>query len=221
MKPIRIAGPLLLLGLAAACSSERPPPETRPLVISTGARLRPTSEAMAEVEKWLLPQLDSIRLDPGFLVEVVSSETDTYLWNRVEVVGSDTVRVTMSEDARGAAPAFEIYAHLHLMRAQGRLGTWLPLARSLRGFALERAFVERAADAWTYGRSVFGFSPYQPLEEVIYAKDAGQLEALLLTLRAEEFPAERSAWLAREPQGEDQLRRWYRDTFDREIGAPG
>lgn len=221
MKPSHIAISVLVLGFATGCASERPLPQVRPLVISTGVRLRPTPVEMSEVESWLLPQLDSIRLDPAFWVVGVPTEEATYPWHKIEVVEGDTVRFTMGDDARGGDDAFVIYAHLHLMNAQGRLDTWLPDAASLQGFALERAFVERTADAWMYVRSVFDASPYQPMEELIFAKDAGHLEALLLTLRAEEFPEERSAWLQREPMGEDQLRRWYRDTFDRDLDISG
>jgi hypothetical protein len=176
---------------------------------------------MAEVEAWLLPQLDSIQLDPGFLVEVVPVDDPTYPWHKVEVVGEDTVRVSLDRAARGALPPVEIYAHYHLMRSQGRLDKWFPEAEELTGYAQERAFLERTVDAWLYARSVWDASPYDPLEDLIYAKEAGLFDAIVLTLRAEEYPAEYEAWIAREPGGPERLRRWYRDTFDREFGGSG
>lgn len=214
-----IAATLLLA--VGACGGEPPLPTPRPLVISTGARLRPTPVEMQEIESWVLPQLDSIALDPGFLVEVVPVEEPTYPWHKVEVVGTDTVRIEMDENARNASPAFEIYAHLHLMRAQGRLDRWFPEAEPLAGYEQERAFVERTAEAWLYGRSIFDTRPYHPLEELVYARDAGLLDELLLMARADEFPDERSAWLAREPDGEEEFRSWYRTTFGTEFGSGG
>ena len=46
---------------------------------------------------------------------------------------------------------------------------------------------------------------------------AGQLEAMLLTIRGFEFPEQRDAWLEARPGADERFREWYRETFGREL----
>ena len=72
------------------------------------------------------------------------------------------------------------------------------------------------ADAWLYGRALFDMTPYGPLDELMYAREHGFLEAFILTSRPDEFKEERSAWLDANPGQQEEYRRWFLETFERE-----
>jgi len=110
----------------------------------------------------------------------------------------------------------QIYGHLHLMAKMGRLEEFLPEAATATGFQLERAILERVADAWLLGRTVYDFSPYAPLDELIYAREAGYLDAFIFTARPEDFAEARAKWARENPGRSDEYRTWFLKTFNRE-----
>jgi hypothetical protein len=119
-----------------------------------------------------------------------------------------------------ASPAAQlphhIYGHLHLMTVMGRQEEGLPEAPDAVGYDLERAILDRTADAWILGRTVFGTSPYGPLDELAYAKEAGFLDAFIFTARPDEFAETRADWARANPGEVERYREWFLDTFSRE-----
>ncbi|MEE8148194.1 MAG: hypothetical protein V3T24_11360 [Longimicrobiales bacterium] len=97
-----------------------------------------------------------------------------------------------------------------------RLAEWAPEAVELEGYDLERAILSRVSDAWFYGRSVFDLAPYGPLDELMFAKENGYLDAFILTARADEFRDARRKWLDENPDGTEGYRTWFRETFERD-----
>jgi len=152
--------------------------------------------------------------DPRTHVTPVQSNLHGYPWQTL-VLQADTVRFQYPGTHPDARTAYTVYAHLHLMRHQERLAEWLPEAEDtdVDGFALERAIVERMADAWLMGRAAFYLDPYPLLDALLAAREAGWLDAFLLTARADEFPEAREAWLARAPGALDAYRAWSRQTL--------
>jgi len=206
-------------GMAAAlasCAGGQPSlPEARPIVIFSGARIRVDPDSMQAINEWVTREQKNIEEDPGFLVKTELAADEVYPWDGLEISG-DTVTVHVDPRAADTRLPFEIYGHLHLMAQVGRQEEWLPEAPTAAGYDLERAILARVSDAWLLGRTVFDTSPYGPLDELIYATDAGYLDAFIFTARPDEFGEARAAW-AREHSGEaDAYRAWFVKTFNRE-----
>lgn len=197
-------------------------PEPRPLVVRSGARLNVTDmDRMRTIYDEVSRELRAIEVDPSFWIAARPDPRDLYPWETLEVEG-DTARVSFSRTNPDLRSSYEIYAHLHLMRRMGRLDDWLPEVASAEGWELERAIMGRVTDSWLMGRAIFDLAPYPLMDQLIFAREAGHLDALLLNLRPNEFAEERTAWMARNPEADARFRTWFRETFDREPpGDPG
>jgi len=209
-------GFLALVALQGACgsaSSAVPPP--RPVIIYSGARLTVDQERMEVVNEWVNREERNIREDPSFWVHDDPVRTEAYPWDNMRIQ-ADSVWVPVPVAYPDTRLVFHIYGHLHLMTRMGRQQEWLPEAPDAVGFELERAILDRAADAWILGRTVFGTTPYGPLDELAYAKEAGFLDAFIFTARPDEFAVTRADWARANPGVTDRYRDWFLDTFSRE-----
>ena len=207
---------LLAAPLVSACASAPAfLPEPRTLVIRSGARLTVGDvERMQTVYNEVDRQLRNIELDPGFLIGTRPDPRDVYPWETLEIT-ADTAWVAYSRTHPDLTSPYQIYAHLHLMRRLGRLDEWLPEVAEAEGWPLEQAIMARVTDAWLLGRAFYDFAPYELMDEFIYASEAGWLDAFLLELRRNEFAEAHAAWLAANPQAQENFRTWYRETFDK------
>lgn len=217
------APPLLALSLAAAAvatsgcaSGPRELPEPRRLVVHSGERLLTSEEHMREVDTWLREQMDSIRIDPSFLINVEFDEGPVYPWEGLSINDSADTALIHVQRTPGATPPYLIYAHLHVMAAQGRLDQWLPDVANGTDFEIERAVLSRVADSWLYNRAILGAFAYGLLDELVYAKHHGFLDAFLLTARPGAFVEARRTWLADNPNGPEDYAAWFRKIFERE-----
>ena len=59
-------------------------------------------------------------------------------------------------------------------------------------------------------------TPYGPLDELAYAKEAGFLDAFIFTARPDEFAVRRAQWARANPGEVERFREWFLDTFSRE-----
>lgn len=201
---------------AAACAAGAPAvPAPRPIVVHSGARIHADHERMKEVNEWVVREQDDIENDPSFLVITDAVLDETLPWEGM-VLGQDSVTIRVPLGAPDTRLVFEIYGHLHLMVQMGQQEEWLPEAPDAEGYDLERVIVERTADAWILGRTVFDTAPYGPLDELAYAKDAGFLDAYIFTARPDEFAASRTEWARDNPGAIDRYREWFLETFNRE-----
>jgi len=203
----------LTLSACGAATLQLPPP--RPIVVHSGARLRPDPDRMAAVDRWVKAENENIETDPSFWVISTTSLGPSLPWGQLEVLSEDTVKVGYEGGVPDISLPYQIYAHLHLMAFREELDVWLPEAPNATGYALERAIVKRVSDSWLYGRSVFETTPYAPLDELVYAVENGYLDAFLFTARPTEFEAEREAWLEQNPRGGEEYEAWFVETFDR------
>lgn len=191
-------------------------PTPRPIVIYSGARLTADRDSMAEVNEWVTNEDRNIREDPSFYVyDDPRPGDDVYPWDGLRIQG-DSVWVPVPTRYPDARLVHYIYGHLHLMVEMGRQELWLPEAPDAVGYDLERAILSRTADAWILGRTVFGTSPYEPLDELAYAKEAGYLDAFIFTSRPDEFAVRRAEWARENPDAMNEYREWFLDTFSRE-----
>lgn len=207
---------LSVVVVAGGCAAAAPSvPQPRTIIVHSGARLRVEQSRMQEVNEWVTREQENIVEDPSFLVSTRSAPRAVYPWEGMEIVG-DTVYVSVDPKAPDTRLVHEIYGHLHLMAAMGRQAEWLPEAPEATGYELERAILSRCADAWLLGRTVFDTAPYGPLDELIYAKEAGFLDAFIFTARPDEFAEERAAWAREHPGEMERYRAWFLETFNRE-----
>lgn len=215
-------GALLGGGLLSACGSraiELPAP--RPLITKTGERLRAEPERLAEIDAWVRAQLDSINVDPSFMIISRFDTEERQLWDGMSFVvdSTDMQQDTVVIHVEGSPPevtrTYNIYAHLHLMKRLGRDDVWLPEAAGADGYELEKAIVTRVSDAWLYARSIFDAIPYSVLDELMYSNEAGYLDAYLLTARQGDFSDEYEAWMAANPGQKAEYMQWFERIFER------
>ena len=205
---------------AGACAAATGLPAPRSLINRSGARLQADPARMEVIDIWVRAQNENITVDPSFMIIATPATSETYPWDGLTVSG-DTASVIFQQSAPDAAGILQLYGHFHLMKKMGRLDEFLPEGvdaegRELEGYELEKAILSRVSDAWLYGRSLFDMSPYAPLDELMYAKENGYLEAFILTARPQEFREERRAWLDSAADASDRYRRWFQRTFERE-----
>lgn len=218
-RPARVSRRALLAlsGLLAACGAAQPEiPQPRPIIIYSGARIRVDKERMTEVNEWVNREQINIDQDPAFWVVTGLAVEEVYPWEGLEFAGSDTVKVRLDPRASDASLVFQIYGHLHLMARMGRQEEWLPEAPTATGYDLEKAILARVSDAWLLGRTTFDTQPYAPLDELIYAKENGYLDAFIFTARPEEFGEARARWARENPGQAEAYRNWFVETFNRE-----
>jgi hypothetical protein len=215
-KVLRAGGSLLVLAVGlAACGGAATLPPPRPLIVSSGARLTTDAERMKEIDDWLVPEQTNIEEDPTFLIASVESEQDTYPWETLVLQG-DTARYQFGRANPDVQTSYGVYAHLHLMKKMGRLAEWLPEQAAADGFALERAIVKKMADSWLLGRAIYDAQPHPLLDQLVYATEAGHLDAFLFTARPNEFAEARASWVAQNPQALQTYRDWFVKTFNQE-----
>jgi len=204
-----------LAGTAACGSSTVEVPRPRPIIIHSGARIRADHDEMKVVNEWVTREQQNITEDPSFWVISSPVLEESFPWEGL-VVSNDSVTVRVPLGASDGQLVYQIYAHLHLMSAMGRQEEWLPEAPDATGYDLERAIMNRVADAWILGRTVFDTQPFGPLDEIAYAKYEGFLDAFIFTARPEDFAVERAEWARANPGEAERYREWFVETFNRE-----
>jgi len=201
--------------LTAACGGPGALPSPRPLVVSSGARLTTNFERVQEIHGWAIPQLDSIDVDPSFLIATVASEQDNYPWETLVIQG-DTARVQFRRSNPDVQSSYVLYAHFHLMERKGRIQRWLPEAVDAEAYKQEREIVRKLAESWLLGRTIFDAQPHGLMDDLLYANENGHLDAFLFTARPDAFPDARKAWLEENPEALAAYRDWFRSTLGRE-----
>jgi len=220
-----VFGLLTVILIGACAQSVTVAPDPRPIVNRQGARLALDDDRAQEIYRWVDRQLQEIRENPSFWVITNSSTSDLLPWETLDLTPTgDSATVQFPNTVPDVQQVYQIYAHLNITRTRGEIEEWLPGADSLAGWDLEVAIVDRMAEAWLLGRASYSFTPYVPVDQLVYASEEGMLEPLLLSLRGFEYPDARDAWLEANPEGEAEFRAWYRDTLGGEpepIAAGG
>lgn len=212
---VRLAVMAFLFVPVGCSTGPRSVPAPRPIIIHSGARLRVEQERVDSINQWVTAEQQNIQQDPSFWVISEPSDDDPYPWEGLRI-SSDTVWVSVPTGAQDPQLVFQIYGHQHLMARMGRQEEWLPEAPDATGYELERAILSRAADAWLLGRAVYNTVPYAPLDELMYAREEGWLDAFVFTARPDEFAQARTEWARANPGRMEDYRDWFLETFNRE-----
>ena len=220
----QILGTMLIPGVlaAAACAGSYSLPAPRPLVVRSGARLFADEGRLAEIDVWVRDQQEDIVVDPSFWIIENRSSVVMYPWQALTISG-DTAVVLVYAAAPESGSILSFYGHYHLMNRLDRLDEVLPEGVGTEGYELERAILARVSDAWLYGRAAFDMAPFGPLDELLFSRENGYLDAFILTARPEEFESERERWLEENPGRDEEYRQWFVRTFEMEppgIRAP-
>lgn len=207
---------LAALTIVMACGSGTVAiPRPRPIITTSGARIRADHEEMKVVNEWVTREQENISEDPSFWVISTPVLEEAFPWEGL-VVSNDSVTVRVPLGATDGQLVYQIYAHLHLMVAMGRQEEWLPEAPDATGYELERAIVTRTADAWILGRTVFDTHPFGPLDELAYSKYQGFIDAFIFTARPDDFAVARAEWARANPGEAERYREWFLEAFNRE-----
>lgn len=201
--------------VAGACAAGTVLPAARPLVVRSGARVYAEEGRLSEIDAWVRNQQENIVVDPTFLIVEKRSGEETYPWDGLRIAG-DTAEVLVYAGAPDTGSFLAFYGHYHMMDLHERLEEFLPEAIGFEGYELERAILARVSDAWLYGRAAFDTPPYGPLDELLFSKENGYLDAFILTARPEEFEEARIAWRQNSPGEAEEYRRWFMETFESE-----
>lgn len=204
---------VLVVGGCGTAGTVVPPP--RPIVNHSGVRIRADHDRMIEVQEWVDRETTNIEQDPSFWVIGSTVLDEVFPWEDLHI-SNDSVTVQIPLSGREAELVYNIYAHLHMMVHQGRQEEWLPEAPAAVGYELERAILKRCADAWVLGRTVWDTQPFAPMDELMYASEGGFLEPFIFTARPGEFATSRAEWVRSNPDGMQEYRDWFIDTFNRE-----
>ncbi len=214
-----VAMVLVALAFGSGCASEMELPTPRSVIIFSGVRLTADADQMEEVDRWLRNQLEEIHENPSFLIELHRRDSEVRPWETLHIEG-DTARIALQTTATDAETPFLLYAHFHLMAQRGELEEWLPEASDAEGFELEQAILDRIADAWFLGRSIYDTHAYAALDELLYSREFGYLQPYILFAQADRFAEEREAWLQESPEEKEEFLEWFRATFERDPPEP-
>jgi len=173
---------------------------------------------MAEVDQWVLKEIEEIEFDPSFLIRLAFEDIARYPWDTLDLVG-DTADVRLQAGATDAETPYQIYAHLRLVQERGELTEWVPEAEGLSGFEAERAILRRVSDTWLLGRTVYDTQPYGPLDELLWAHESGYLEDFMVATQGARFPEATAAYAASDSDRGEIFQQWFERTFERE--GPG
>jgi hypothetical protein len=212
---LRLANLAALAGVLAACGGPAPLPDPRTLVNTAGVRVNADPQEMEVVDEFVRRSLEDIQRDPSFMLILQAVGAPVRPWEELRVnQAADSVWISLERGASDAVSPYQIYGHLHLMARRGEMAEWLPEAEGAEGFELERAILERIADVWLYGRAIYDAAPYAPLDELLWASQAGYLDEYILTARGDEFPEARQEFEAARGDRLDAYRDWFEETFE-------
>jgi len=210
-----VVAALLAVGCAGAGIAT---PSPRPLINSQGTRLAVEHDRMREVDAWVTEAAATIEQDPSFIVLSRSVPEPAYPWETFSFAPDDTVKIAYEAPVPDIGTSYQIYAFLHQMRRMGRLAEWFAETAEVEdGWPLERFIVEKVADSWLLGRTTYDTPPYAPLDDLIYAQEAGMLDALVLYSQGEEYPEAVERFLEENPDGFEAFESWYREAIGGEL----
>lgn len=133
-----------------------------------------------------------------------------YPWNAIRVVDDSVIEVyRLPANLREADRAYYNYA-VQRMRVVRGADPDVPCDSLL---ALEEKVVGSFIDGWILSRTLFGGPPFAPLDELVFARRAGHLRALLARRNDAQVGACAGQWVEENPERVSAYDRWSLETF--------
>ena len=129
-------------------------------------------------------------------------------WEAIEVVTDSTVALTYPGNLREADRAYNNYAVLRMraVRNDPDVGCETVFDRELQA-------VDLFVDGWIVSRTLFGGPPYEPLDELVFARAAGHLSGLIAAHDNPQLGGCLPIWREANPKAAAEYRTWRRDVF--------
>lgn len=134
----------------------------------------------------------------------------SYPWNVVTVVSDSVADLQgLPANLREADRAYYNYA-VNRMRVVRSTDPDVSCDSLL---SLEREVVSSFADGWVVSRTLFGGPPFTPLDEIVFARAAGHLTALIAARNDRQIGACAAEWALGHPAAIADYEAWRREHF--------
>lgn len=133
-----------------------------------------------------------------------------YPWNVVTVLSDSVADLQgLPANLREADRAYYNYAVLRMRVVRSAD----PDVECDSVLALEERVVSSFADGWIVSRTLFGGPEFRPLDEIVFARQAGHLRALLAALNDRQVGACAGQWADAHPDRVAAYQAWRRESF--------
>lgn len=155
--------------------------------------------------------------DPAVLYYIGSGPAVTpeepgpaYPWRAVTVQNDSVARVAFPANYREADRAYYNYA----VRKMETIRSAPPAVACSVAVEREVALVSAFTDGWIVARTLFGGPAFAPLDAFAFARDAGQLPALVVELGDGALGTCRDEWRSGHGEAVEAYRRWRTSVFE-------
>lgn len=132
-----------------------------------------------------------------------------YPWNAVQPQSDSTVAVTTPGNLREADRAYNNYSVMRMRVVRGADPDGPCDALLEREAAVLSSFV----DGWILARTLYGGPAYAPLDEFVFAREAGHLPALLAVRGGTAVSACTADWIAENSAAIERYESWRAEKF--------
>lgn len=191
--------------------------------------LAPSGESLSFPEEELRRMLEETRAlrrdleeDPRILYftgtgpGVAADEpADAYPWNAVDVLADSVATIRTPGNLREADRAYANYAVLRMRHVRMD-----PDVRCDSIFAREVRAVSGFVDGWIVARTLFGGPAFPPLDELVFAREAGALSGLVAARGNRQLGGCLRVWSEAHPEAIERYRTWREERFAGGTNAP-
>ena len=133
---------------------------------------------------------------------------EAYPWNAIDVVTDSIAAVVTPGNLREADRAYYNYVvhRMHAVRQDPDVPCDAIVARELDG-------IDAFVDGWVVARTLFGGPPYEPLDELAFAREAGVLPGLMVDRSDRQLGGCLLVWADAHPEAVETYRSWRRDRY--------
>ncbi len=212
LSPLRVALAALVLGPLVPDSARA----QYKLAAPSGMEVvfaRDTVRAMLDTTRALYQNLVE---DPAVLYRTLvgtsvpaDNPTDAYPWNAVEVENDSIATIQTPNNLREADRAYYNYAVLRM--AQVRAGD--PDASCDALMAAEAQVVSSFVDGWIVARMLYGGPAFEPLDRLVFVRDAGKLSAFIALNDDPSLGVCAGEWAEEHPEQLAAYRAWFDDVY--------
>lgn len=213
---------LVLGALLALAAVPRPTAAQYTIESRSGLALRFDREALLAMHDTTRALEENLETDPRVLYYTgygpearQDSAGEALPWNAIEVITDSTVALTFPSNLREADRAYSNYAVLRMQAVRSD-----PDVPCDSVFARERRAVELFVDGWIVARTLFGGPPYAPLDELAFARAAGQLPGYILAHEDRQLGGCLRVIRRQREEAVAEYRRWRRSEYLGEDAGP-